>query len=688
LEDIVIRLSNVIEKCKTQWEVGREQYGILAELSNVDTAIGILYSFLRWIESSTSDHVHGPIVKAFLLLARNTLDISEKNIVVRTRWNYGFNYKNATSFIKPVVGDILENAQETISWVKYYLVSYPRIEKDNAFILSNLAHEAGHIFDEKQGTYDVNNRFKYKSEILGTDQAYKEASEIFFGNSKNTEAKKLGKELLDLLKKQANKEIQLNLFVKPEEVVKWRTNTLLQEKFSVLPHWIIECFADIVAARILPIPFLLSLAETLTTYKPGKDYPPNEERIRLVIEEIDEMQLTANLQQLVKENKYKHTAQIILEKINEYRKQAVNCPSGNKIEEIVPQIAWAAVKEALVPIRKFVREKISKPKYELKELCDQVELLRHGIPPNATLELDGNVPIIYDIRQILSIGWLFWLSLDDPVYQKKDCPFSKKSREDIKPKVSNLLLKAIESSSVHKSYLELREKSTKPIEYKIYNGRRVKGRVKGVLSRINMIKWMNRSISENPLIATPLFDPDQIGESSLDVRLGNVFVAFKRTRFSELKLSRPKKKVDSEKDPKRVIYKNSERIRLCYGNPFVLHPDEFVLASILEYLRIPTDLMAYVAGKSSLGRLGLVIATATQIGPGFTGSLTLELANVGTVPIKLYPGLRIAQLIFHHVEGVDRGYSGSYNLSTEPKHSGVYDDVDLEFLEFLDKSPQ
>jgi dCTP deaminase len=98
--------------------------------------------------------------------------------------------------------------------------------------------------------------------------------------------------------------------------------------------------------------------------------------------------------------------------------------------------------------------------------------------------------------------------------------------------------------------------------------------------------------------------------------------------------------------------------------------------------------MAYVTGKSSLGRLGLVIAAATQIDPGFKGSLTLELANVGTVPIRLYPGLCVAQLIFHPVKRLKRGYSECYYLSTEPQTSGIYEkDRDLKFLEFLGNLP-
>ncbi|MCL4836717.1 MAG: dCTP deaminase [Thermoanaerobaculia bacterium] len=93
-------------------------------------------------------------------------------------------------------------------------------------------------------------------------------------------------------------------------------------------------------------------------------------------------------------------------------------------------------------------------------------------------------------------------------------------------------------------------------------------------------------------------------------------------------------------------------VRCRYGHPFVLHPGRFALAYTLEYVRMPDGLMAYVVGRSSWGRLGLIIATATMVNPSFHGVITLELANVGTVPITLYPAMRIAQLVVHPADGL------------------------------------
>lgn len=88
-----------------------------------------------------------------------------------------------------------------------------------------------------------------------------------------------------------------------------------------------------------------------------------------------------------------------------------------------------------------------------------------------------------------------------------------------------------------------------------------------------------------------------------------------------------------------------------FGSTFVLHPGRFVLASTLEWIRLPINLSGYVAGKSTWGRRGIVIETAAGVHPGFSGCLTLEVANLGEVPVHLTPGMQICQLFVHEVVG-------------------------------------
>jgi dCTP deaminase len=89
-----------------------------------------------------------------------------------------------------------------------------------------------------------------------------------------------------------------------------------------------------------------------------------------------------------------------------------------------------------------------------------------------------------------------------------------------------------------------------------------------------------------------------------------------------------------------------EEVFVPRGETFLIHPGDFILGATLEFLALPSDVMAFVEGRSTLGRMGLIIATASQIAPGFHGAVVLELANTGTVPLAITPGMGIAQLVF------------------------------------------
>jgi dCTP deaminase len=149
---------------------------------------------------------------------------------------------------------------------------------------------------------------------------------------------------------------------------------------------------------------------------------------------------------------------------------------------------------------------------------------------------------------------------------------------------------------------------------------------------------IRRALAEGRLIIDPL-DDAQIQPASVDVRLGPEFLVF-RNHTTEV--------IDPYDKPADL----NERVRVAEGTAFVLHPGEFVLGTTVEAIGLPDDLVARVEGKSSLGRLGLLIhATAGFVDPGWPrGQITLELSNVATLPIKLWPGMRIGQLSFHTLD--------------------------------------
>lgn len=184
-------------------------------------------------------------------------------------------------------------------------------------------------------------------------------------------------------------------------------------------------------------------------------------------------------------------------------------------------------------------------------------------------------------------------------------------------------------------------------------------------------KELWKLLGSKALVVTPLLNKAQVGASSIDVRLGNEFLMIRKTRLPSIALE----------DRSRIwaeLHRYQSRIRIRYGEAVVLHPGQLVLGATLEYLRMPPNVAAYVIGRSSWGRMGLVIATATAVGPEYCGSPTLEIVNLGEVPLSIYPGVRIAQLVFHDGKG-EGAYTGGFNYATGPGFSRICEDSELEF---------
>lgn len=171
---------------------------------------------------------------------------------------------------------------------------------------------------------------------------------------------------------------------------------------------------------------------------------------------------------------------------------------------------------------------------------------------------------------------------------------------------------------------------------------------------------------EKRLVVCPLLEPDEQlrkDQASIDVRLGFQFALIAPSSFGAIN------EFDSEWTMEGGIrlanLYNKKYVPL--GGEIVIHPHQFILAETLEYIRLPTDMIAYVVGRSTWGRLGLIVATAVGIHPGFAGSLTLELRNLGETPLTLHPGQAIAQLFFHVVdtEGKEFDVLGQYSGSVD-----------------------
>lgn len=131
----------------------------------------------------------------------------------------------------------------------------------------------------------------------------------------------------------------------------------------------------------------------------------------------------------------------------------------------------------------------------------------------------------------------------------------------------------------------------------------------------------------------------QLGSCMLDLQLGNTFRVFNHSRTPYL----------DPQDPETLKAATAEVV-MRNGEPFILHPGEFVLAMTKEFITMPDDLTGRLEGRSSIGRMGVVVhSTAANIECGFRGNITLELANMGRIPVMLYPGMRICSLSFEEL---------------------------------------
>jgi len=180
----------------------------------------------------------------------------------------------------------------------------------------------------------------------------------------------------------------------------------------------------------------------------------------------------------------------------------------------------------------------------------------------------------------------------------------------------------------------------------------------GVLNADIILKLMR----ERELIITPILNLEQISGSGVDVRLGTSIIFPKKTYIGSIDIT--KETIINEK------CRYFEKMRLKYHTPFTLHPNQLILGATFEYLSLPKYLHAQILSRSSYGRLGLIVATAVTIHPGYKGVLTLELCNLSDSPITLYPGMPVAQLVFYELSGGSVETNGSYLYSTEAELPG------------------
>ncbi|MGH2651524.1 MAG: dCTP deaminase [Actinomycetota bacterium] len=177
---------------------------------------------------------------------------------------------------------------------------------------------------------------------------------------------------------------------------------------------------------------------------------------------------------------------------------------------------------------------------------------------------------------------------------------------------------------------------------------------------------IRKEIESGRIVIDP-FDPAAIQPSSIDLHVDDRFRVFANSRYPYI-------------DVKKEMPGLTEVVEVADPDPFILHPGEFVLGSTLERVAIPDDMVARLEGKSSLGRLGLLIhSTAGYVDPGWDGFLTLELSNVANLPITIYAGMKIGQISFFRLSTpAERPYGST---ETRSKYQGQRGPTASRFFE-------
>lgn len=172
-------------------------------------------------------------------------------------------------------------------------------------------------------------------------------------------------------------------------------------------------------------------------------------------------------------------------------------------------------------------------------------------------------------------------------------------------------------------------------------------------------KTLKKLIAAGDLGVSPLVD-DSVQPASVDCRLGDHFLVVEDRQMQTIDLS------------SEIIYREIK------GPSITIPPHSFLLATTMEYIRLPNDLTAFVEGRSSIGRIGLFIQNAGWVDPGFEGQITLELYNANSLPIRLEAGRRICQLVFCRMDqAAALPYKGKYQGQTNATGSRVFSDTEV-----------
>lgn len=200
------------------------------------------------------------------------------------------------------------------------------------------------------------------------------------------------------------------------------------------------------------------------------------------------------------------------------------------------------------------------------------------------------------------------------------------------------------------------------------------------LTKEEIIERILRKEINERIIINPLLNPKQLGMNGVDLRLSCDLIIPQKIKINSIDA------LDQKKSLNKTLKRFAKRIKLNYGESITLHPGDFIIGNTFEYIFLPASILAFLHGRSTWGRLGLIVhATAGVVHPNYQGVLTFELTNLGPIPIQLYPLMRIAQLIFFEADTErDKIQESQYSKNIVCRMPRLEKDYDRDFLIKLD----
>jgi dCTP deaminase len=436
-------------------------------------------------------------------------------------------------------------------------------------------------------------------------------------------------------------------------------NRLVQQVFVAIR----EIIADLFATRMLGFATFVAQAEFLKTLAPWPQpvitlsgYPGLRFRLQIIFEHL--VQWLPSCLEFFKiyANSRREVAEPLIHYMELWTDRLKLSTTKTNAAVGLGQAQFAglvenAVRAVLPDLHQLVKDKIPDARAArlTEQFFDRIERLHLDLPPSCPSESPNC------FAEILSAGWAYqivhgaWREATT-----KDSPLRFNEHE----KTCRLLLKAIEMTSTGASGGEA--VSTSFAEFPtVPEAALEKG---GVLGMPHIATRLQLGLRHpKRLDVTPL-NTRAIQTASLDVHLGHWFAVARRVRTASVRLG-------EEKSEKLLMTVGRELIFIPPYDTFVIHPGDLVLGATLEFVALPADVLAFVEGRSGLGRRGLIVATATQVAPGFHGVIVLEMANAGTIPLELTPGMPVAQLVLQGLtEAVPphRLYKGKYYCQVHP----------------------